>query len=128
MKTGRLQWSGGEHEFALPLGKLRALQDACDAGPEEIFNRLRTGRWKVCDIIEPIRLGLIGGGLTDGEAQKLVMPLLNLHPLMEFKLTAITILAAVLLGVKDDPVGEGQGDRSDPPKNGASASSTAAEQ
>ena len=124
MKTGLLQWPGGEHEFALPLGQLRALQDACDAGPEEIFNRLRTGKWRVCDIIEPLRLGLIGGGMEKSAAQKLIYPLLDVHPLIEFKLPAITVLASALLGVKDDAVGELEGDRSAPPKNGASASST----
>lgn len=124
MKTGLIQWPGGEHDFALPLGQLRALQTACDAGPEEVFNRLRTGRWRVADITETLRLGLIGAGMDSAAAQKLVAPLLDLHPLIDFKLTAITVLAAALLGVSGDPVGEPEGAESEPPENGASASST----
>ena len=123
MNTGPLQWPGGEHDFALKLGQLRALQDACDAGPEEILNRLRLGRWRVNDLIETIRLGLIGGGMADSEARKLLMPLIEQQPLIEFKLTAIAILAAALLGVADDPVGEDQGEAT-PPENGASPASS----
>jgi len=48
-----IRWPGGEHRFELRLGELRALQKNCDAGPEEVFNRLRAGRWRVDDVIEP---------------------------------------------------------------------------
>jgi len=128
MKTGVVQWPGGEHEFSLPIGQLRALQDATNSGPEEVFNRLRLGTWRVNDVIDTIRLGLVGSGaMTSAEAGPFVTNLFECHPKAQFKLTAITILAASLLGVEEDPVGEDQGETS-PPENGVSQSSTEAAQ
>ncbi|MBU0642405.1 MAG: gene transfer agent family protein [Alphaproteobacteria bacterium] len=117
-----INWIGGEHEFALRLGELRALQDKCDAGPEEVFNRLRLGTWRVDDILETIRLGLIGGGLEKAEARKVINTVEG-NPLVQFKLVAITILADALIGVEDDPVGEPRGEVASP-ENGASPKST----
>jgi hypothetical protein len=65
-------WPGGEHAFRLNLGELRALQDACGASPFEVSQRLFEKRPRLEDVIEPIRLGLIGGGMDAKEAQRLV--------------------------------------------------------
>lgn len=118
-----LNWHGGEHKFALRIGQLRALQDKLDSGPEEILNRFRLGTWRVDDVVEVLRFGLIGGGMDSKGAGKLVLRLVDLHPIIEFKLTALHVLAASLLGVEDDPVGEPQGAES-APENGGSAGST----
>lgn len=124
MNTGPLHWPGGEHDFALPLGQLRALQDATDSGPEEIFNRLRLGNWRVNDLMDTIRLGLVGSGEMDKkEASRIVVALFDQHPIVDFKLTAIAILAAALFGIEDDAVGEGEGP-TPAPENGDSAVST----
>lgn len=122
-----LNWVGGEHEFALRIGELRALQESCNAGPEEVFNRLRMGTWRVNDMIEPIRLGLVGGGMPAKEAKALVLPLIDQHALAQFKLTAIAIMSDALFAPKDDPVGEGMGETA-PPENGGSPTSTEAGQ
>ncbi|WP_299734652.1 gene transfer agent family protein [uncultured Roseobacter sp.] len=125
MHTGPLHWPGGEHDFALNLGQLRALQDATDSGPEEVLNRLRLGNWRVNDLIDTIRLGLVGSdAMSKEDASKTVLALFDQHPKVEFKLTAIAILAAALLGVPGDPVGEGEG-QPPAPENGGSANSTA---
>lgn len=126
MRTGPLQWPGGEHDFALPLGQLRALQDATNAGPEEVFNRLRIGAWRVDDLIDVIRLGLVGSGeMASKDATKFVVALFDKHPPIQFKLTALAIMAAALLGVEDDPLGEERGE-TPPPESGVSPSSTEA--
>lgn len=120
----RLNWTGGEHDFALRLGELRALQDACDAGPEEIFNRLRLGTWRVDDVIEPLRLGLIGSGaMPSAQAGPFVSKIADQNPPIALKMTAFAILQDALLGPEDDPVGEEQGE-APPRENGASAQST----
>lgn len=125
MDSITLNWAGGEHEFALRIGELRALQQNCDAGPEEVLNRIRLGTWKIDDLIEPIRLGLVGSGAMNGpEAGKFVTGLFDKHPKAEFKLTALAILAASLLGVEDDQPGEAEG-ADGPLENGSSAPSTA---
>lgn len=122
-----LNWVGGEHEFALKLGQLRKLQDTCNAGPEEVLNRLRFGTWKVDDIIEPIRLGLIGAGMTNAEAGPKVMTLIEQYPLAQFKMTSLAIMSDALFAPKDDPLGEDAGEAA-PPENGGSLTSTEAGQ
>lgn len=62
-----LQWAGGEHPFFLRVGELRTLQKRCgDVGPLVIYGRLASSlHFTVDDVIEPIRLGLIGGSNGD---------------------------------------------------------------
>ena len=54
MKPITLQWVGGEHEFALPLGNLRPLQEHTNAGPEQLIRRMSSGDWRVDDLMEII--------------------------------------------------------------------------
>lgn len=118
-----LTWVGGEHEFALYIGNLRAVQQHCNAGPEQILRRLLDGTWRVDDLFEVIRQGLIGGGMPSHEASALVSETMKRHPLMEFRLTAQGILAAALSGVDGDDVGEPEGEVAHP-ESGASPTST----
>ena len=67
-----LIWGGGEHTFALTIGGLRALQDACAAGPQEVLMRLVNGTWRVDDPLAILRHGLIGGGMAKDAARDLV--------------------------------------------------------
>lgn len=101
-----LTWAGGEHTFLLTIDLLRALQDKCDAGPAHVLNRLATGRWTVDDVIQPIRLGLEGGGMEKEEARRLVRRHVEDEPLALSVMTAQAVLAAALYGAEDDPVGE----------------------
>ena len=123
----RLQWIGGEHDFALDIGQMRALQTACDAGPEQILRRMTAGHWRVNDLFDTIRLGLIGGGMEQPAATTLANDLFAKHPLMVFRVTATRVLMAALVGPDDDPVGEPEG-VAPPPENGSSANSTATAQ
>ena len=118
-----LTWPGGEHEFALGLGELRALQDRLGVGPEQMFTRLADGSWKVDDLIEIHRRGLIGAGMENAQAAPLVMRLFEQYPLIEFKPSAQKIIGAALIGVEDDPLGKMEGVET-PPASGSSASST----
>jgi hypothetical protein len=119
----RLTWPGGEHDFLLDIGKLRALQAACEAGPEQIFKRLGDGTWRVDDSFQTVRLGLIGGGMADEEARKVTTLAFDSHPLRSFCPVARLILLAALVGDKDDQVGEDAGETA-PPANGGSPTST----
>lgn len=123
----RRNWVGGEHEFALKLGQLRALQNACEAGPEEILSRIWAGGWLVDDLIEVIRLALIGGGEVDAkDAGLMVTRLLESNPLLQFKPLAQDILMDALIGEADDQVGELAG-ALNPQESGSSAKSMAGE-
>jgi len=125
MKTGPIKWVGGEHDFALDMGALRALQDACDAGPMRIYLRLQSGDWRVDDLASIIRLGLIGSGeMTERDAKLRVSQLFDSYPLGPFVITAERILRAAIVGVADDPVGEQTGTAPVPPQSGDGQPST----
>jgi len=108
MRGMELTWAGGEHTFLLTIDLLRALQDKCDAGPAFILQRLTQNRWMVDDVIQPIRLGLEGGGMGKEDARKLVKKFVEDRPLTESVLTAQAVLAGALFGAEDDPTGESQ--------------------
>lgn len=121
-----LTWPGGEHEFLLRIGEMRALQAACDAGPEEIFHRLGGTGWRIDDAFHTLRLGLIGAGMKEREAAELVTRMFDAHPFKVFCPPARLVLLAALVGDPDDALGEAQGETA-PPENGGSAASTAPE-
>lgn len=101
-----LQWGEGETVFRLAIGELRELQAKLDAGPQALWTRLMDGSWKVDDLVETIRLALIGGGTSPADARRLVDYYVIGRPLLESRSTAIAVLGAALIGVQDDPVGK----------------------
>lgn len=101
-----LVWADGEHTFRLAIGQLRELQDKCAAGPMEIMHRLSVGTWRVDDIRETIRLGLIGGGKTPVDAMLLTVRYVDNRPLAENVAVAQGILLVALMGNPDDKVGK----------------------
>lgn len=119
-----LNWAMGEHDFALRLGELRALQDRIKSGPDQINERIADGAWLVDDLFEVLRLGLIGAGTPASEAKDLVIRAFDSTPLRDFVYPARMVIAAALIGVDDDPVGEEQGVEN-PPDSGNSPNSMA---
>ncbi|NMG39883.1 gene transfer agent family protein [Chelativorans sp. ZYF759] len=125
-----LTWAGGEHSFLLTIELLRALQDKCDAGPPLVLKRLSANLWTVDDVIQPIRLGLEGGGMDKEEARRLVKKHVEDEPLQLSVMTAQAVMMAALYGMEDDPVGESEAGEAKPgrrrsrAKNGASPAST----
>jgi len=125
MQGVTLNWAGGEHEFTLRLGELRRMQEVCNAGPEQILLRLQHSHYLVDDLIEPIRLGLIGSEeMTNSEAGPFVIKMIEQHPLIQFKFTAQTILTHAILGPPDDQPKKQKGETQPPTENGSSANST----
>jgi hypothetical protein len=103
-----LTWGDGEHRFRLAIGQLRELQEKCDAGPAEIAGRLADGRWRVNDVRETVRLGLVGGGMAPGDAHKLTTRYVDERPWLESVPAAQAVLMAALVGVPEEPVGKDQ--------------------
>ena len=64
-----LVWAGGEHSFCFRIGELRALEQRRDCGIGILIKRMLSVEWYVDDILEVLRLGLIGGGLSDKDAR-----------------------------------------------------------
>ncbi|MCM2292296.1 gene transfer agent family protein [Allorhizobium sp. BGMRC 0089] len=101
-----LTFADGDYAFRLGWGELEGLQEACDAGPYVILDRLNTGTWRVGDIAHVIRFGLIGGGKTPVEALQLVRRWVEARPPAENVLMAQAILTAGILGAPDETPGE----------------------
>lgn len=99
-----LTWAGGEHLFKLGLGQLRKVQEACDCGPAHLLNRLREQTWRVDDVVEPHRWGLVGGGMDIASANKLIKQYIEDTPLLQHVLTAQAILMASLIGTADEEI------------------------
>jgi hypothetical protein len=95
-------WADGTHEFRLAWGQLIELQEACDAGPYYILQRLFDGSWRVEYISQVMRLGLIGGGMPPPKALALVRRYVEERPPMENVLWAQAVLSAALMGARDE--------------------------
>ncbi len=101
-----LLFGDGEHLFRLRLGELRKLEEARRAGCMEILKRLHESRWFADDVVDVLRWGLIGGGKTPEETARLISLYVEPAPLGGHVLIATAVLAAVLVGVPDDPIPE----------------------
>lgn len=117
-----LAFADGEYRFRLGLAQIAAIEEKC--GPiGEVFARLMKGRYlvngqplgataeagfKLSDVLEPVRQGLIGGGggLADGlevpvsppKANALVELYVASRPLMEGWSLAVAIMTALMEG------------------------------
>lgn len=101
-----ITWADGDYTFRLGWGELELLQEACDAGPYVVLSRLYGDDWRMGDISNTIRLGLIGGGMVPADALKLVRTWVEKRPPLENILFAQTILSAGIIGAKDEAPGE----------------------
>jgi len=90
-----LFFADGVYTFKLGLAQINEIETKCGSGLGAIFARLLRGRygvvgqetfgaaaeadWKICDLIEPIRQGLIGGNkaVVDGIEVKLTGARIN---------------------------------------------------
>lgn len=121
-----LDFGDGTYTFKLGLRQIAELQTKCDCGIGEVYARVLAGRFQlegatienhaaaryhIEDIVETIRLGLIGGasGEVNGAALD-VTPLvatrlINVYvpdtPLMELWATAVAVLNALIVGYSD---------------------------
>ncbi|MBV9549306.1 MAG: gene transfer agent family protein [Alphaproteobacteria bacterium] len=130
--TVTLKWGdgGSERRFGLALGQLEELQRVCDAGPEEILQRLLSGTPRVQDLRQVIRLGLIGGGMEPAKALAMVEAHVDARPRQESLPVARAVLLAAVMGVPDDPPGKAKPDAAPampgPAENSPSPESTPA--
>lgn len=96
-----IEWADGEYAFALKIKQLIELQELCDAGPPYILTRLQSGVWRVNDVRETIRIGLIGGGMAPHEALKKVKRYVDEEPLAYNALVAQAIISDALYGAPE---------------------------
>ncbi|MEN6535651.1 MAG: gene transfer agent family protein [Bryobacteraceae bacterium] len=104
--TRQIVWANGEDTFCIAkVGLILDLEDKCHAGFAVIMARLENGAWGLNDVREPIRLGLIGGGMKPEAAMAAVRRHVDENPLAHSVLVAYEIVKAAMFGVPDDPVG-----------------------
>lgn len=83
-------------------------QDPDYSADLNLFAMLRQigGDWRVDDVRETIRLGLIGGGMSPTDAFVFVSGYVDPYPLTDNTGLAASILMHALIGDQDDPVGK----------------------
>jgi hypothetical protein len=101
-----LKFADGDYLFALKLRQIEELQRLCRAGLGEIVERMWSRRFYAADIVESIRLGLIGGGLPPIRARELVETYVDGRPFVDENdpscsyAVARAVLGAVYFGVR----------------------------
>ena len=118
-----LEWPGGEHKFALRCGEIEILETEArngrggnGIGLGSIWTRVMGGEWFISDINSIIRLGLIGGGMGEVEARRMVRDYVENKPISDLSNLgpncplglARAVLAAAIIGVEDTVADEEQ--------------------
>lgn len=99
-----LAWGDGNYTFRLSVKGAIELEQKCDAPFAVIFGRLNSGAFKINDVIQTIRLGLIGGGARPTDAMRLVDQ--YGEPLSESLPVARAIVGGMMFGFEASPLGE----------------------
>ena len=100
---------GGEvRKFGLPLGRQRKVEERCGYGLGRVYGRLSTvlfaddprgWDFSINDYRETIYQALMGGGLSDAEATKLVIEAVDGCAVKASVILAAEILSAWMLGL-----------------------------
>lgn len=84
------------HTFRLDLAGLRELQDKTDCGPAFLLSRIVSGQWRVDDLRETLRIGLVRGGLEPVKALVLMERYFDPGPYgVHMGLAALVLQAAI---------------------------------
>jgi hypothetical protein len=107
-----MPWADGFYTFRLGLEQLEELEEKRDASIFALHRRLspQVRDVRTADIVEVLRIGLIGGGMKPVEAMLLVRRYVDERPLDENRDAAYAVVLAALSRVRteDPPKGESQ--------------------
>ena len=92
----------GHFDLCLRIGELIALQEKLGVGPQVLATRFYVGEWTVQDVVETIRLALIGGGMTQKDAFDLVNRNVVSGYLGDYAAIAGQTIYAAISGVEDE--------------------------
>ena len=95
-------WLDDTYSFKLGIAELEQLDEKLDLGPLGLLRRFEHELWRIADLRETLRWGLIGGGATPMEADKIVRRNLKEAYLMQALTVAFTVVGASISGVADD--------------------------
>lgn len=104
-----IDWADGTYIFRLGVAEIEELESKRDAGILRLYRRLSSDDFRLGDVQEIIRLGLIGGGMEPVKALRLVRKYVA-PPLLPLREPAMRILQpAIVLPDPDlgkSPAGE----------------------
>lgn len=96
-------FAGERRRFFLPIfGELRQLQEKHDIGPMIFERAFRENFWKVEYIVDVIKYGLIGGGMKEAEADKLVIDTIEAGRILRYVGLAHNIMIVTLGPLEDE--------------------------
>jgi hypothetical protein len=108
-RNGRveLDFADGTYGFRLAIGELEELQEKTGVGPYVLLRRLLANDWRIEDVTQTLRLGLIGGGTSPNDALNLVRRYVEQRPdwVMNAML-AQAIVSAALIGAPEEQPGK----------------------
>lgn len=108
-RNGRveLEFADGTYGFRLAIGELEELQEKTECGPYTLLRRLLANDWKVDDVRQTIRLGLIGSGTEPVAAKKLVERYVDQRSdWLNNAMIAQAIVSAALVGAPEEEPGK----------------------
>jgi tail tube GTA-gp10-like protein len=98
-----LPFAASDFTFRLAIGQWQKLEEAVDCGPVILIDRLYNGQWKVNDIRETLRWGLIGGGMKPAKAAEMVRDFIeDGNPLLPNLLIAQRVAQAGWVGAPEE--------------------------
>jgi len=103
--TVTMDWGDGTYTFRLTVTGAIELEEKCDAPFMVVHQRLAANAYKVSDVRETVRLGLIGGGMEPAKALGLVRKYVDDRPITENWLVARAVLGGLLFGFEAEPLG-----------------------
>lgn len=119
------RFAGGDHVFRLRIGEIGELETHCGAGIGAIYTRMAALQFRLADIRQTIRLGLIGGGMPAGQADYFVGRYVDDAPINDYADLAFRVLRALFDGAEQaarehppgKPTGESAGPATSPPSS-----------
>lgn len=114
-----LEWAGQLHRFRLCIGELETVQEVCDCGPYELFDRLTVEDRRCLHIETIVCAGLRGGGVDNGQANGLFrLATSGGYPPSLHAAVAHRILHAACVGAVDEQIQPTKGKAEEPLPNG----------
>lgn len=102
-----VDFADGPHIFRLGMAELEELQEKTSVGPFVLLQRLIKNEWRLVDVREAIRLGLIGGGMGAIAALSLVKRYVIERPdWYQNAALAQIIVGAAILGAPEEAPGK----------------------
>ncbi|ODN68853.1 gene transfer agent family protein [Methylobrevis pamukkalensis] len=96
-----------ERTFALPVPMIVALEKATGHGIGTLAARLFQGVFSWADLVETIRLGLIGGGTDPKDAAGIIDAWVNNRPIAETLPLTVAVLETCYFGAPQEVASDG---------------------